>query len=240
MATRRQQTTMKQKEVRLAINICTDSVSDENHKDLGDFKHLLRRYFQVLEEPNKPTNTGNIRNIKFTLKDAKMFGKAQFFEKLSKAWCSSICSRGDPFWLETAEPVKETFKFKSNDPPKQVLRANSFGFGSFFNRGTYIEHWSSQDDWLFIKENHIQIEFEHDAKQLVISFFERDDTQVLKEVRIEMEYRHLETYVVIDNNSDQTSPQKTIKLYIPLQFPPKVYQGKRLRSLTGFRHENKK
>ena len=209
MATRLQRTTMKQKDVRLAINICTDRISDENYKDLSDFKHLRHRDFQVVEEANKPTDTGNTRNIKITLRTEKNFGKAQFFEKVSRAWCSSICNRGDPFWLETAEPVKETFKFKSNDPPKQVLRANSFGFGSFFNRGTYIEHWSSQDDWLFIKENHIQIEFEHDAKQLVISFF--DDTQVFKEVRIEMEYRHLETYVVIDN-SDQASPQKTIKL----------------------------
>ena len=238
MATRRQQTTMKQKEVRLAINICTDRISDENHKDLGDFKHLLRRDFQVVEEPNKPTNTGNIRNIKITLKSAKVFGKAQFFEKLSKAWCSSICSRGDPFWLESAEPAKETFKFKSNDP-KQVLLANSFGFGSFFNRGTYIEHWSSQDDQLFIKENHIQIEFEHDAKLLVIIFFEKDETQEFKEVRIEMEYRHLETFVVIDNDSGQTSPQKTVNLYIPLQFPPKVFQGKKLISRIGFRHERK-
>ena len=230
MATRGRQTTMKQKEVRLAINICTDRISDENHKDLRDFKRLRHTDFQVVEEANKPTNTGNTCNIKITLKTEKNFGKAQFFEKVSKAWCSSICSRGDPFWLESAEPPNDTFRYNSN-VPKQVLEANSFGFGSFFNRGTYIEHWSSQQDLLLIKEKHLQIEFEHDTKLLVITFFEKEETQVFNEVRIEMEYHHLETYVVIDNDSDQTSLQKTIKLYIPLQFPPKVLvRGKKLIS----------
>lgn len=216
----------KPKEILLNINIWKDrfpTSSDQGSRSrLEDFENYLRaNNFQVVKahEP-AVTGSGNARHINIKLKTRDYGNLAKFFEHLRRQWCSSICRRGDSFWLESAESVKETFKYKS-DRTRQVLQATSFSFGSFFDRGTFIRHWSSDENAPGIEDGNIQSEFEHDTKTLAITFSKAGYPVGNKVVSIEMEYRQFEDYVVIDENVRQG----TIHFYFPLQWPPKVSEG---------------
>ena len=215
----------KPKEIVLNVNIWEDrfpTSSDQGSRSrLGDFENYLRaNHFQV-EKAHEPIMvSGNARNINIVLKTRDHGYLAKFFEHLRRQWCSSICRRGDSFWLESGESPKDTFKYKS-DRTRQVLQATSFSFGSFFDRGTYIRHWSSDENTAEIEDGYIQSEFEHDTKTLAITFFKAGFPTGKREVRIEMEYRQLENYVVIDENFRQG----TIHFYFPLQWPPKISEG---------------
>ena len=215
----------KPKEIVLNINIWEDrfpTSSDQGSRSrLEDFENYLRaNNFQVEKAHEPVTGSGNGRHINFKLKTKNHGYLGKFFEHLRRQWCSSICRRGDSFWLESAESAKETFKYKS-DATRQVLQATSFSFGSFFDRGTYIRHWSSDENAAEIEAGSIQSEFEHDTKTLAITFFKAGFPEGNKEVRIEMEYRQLDNYVVIDENFHQG----TIHFYFPLQWPPRVSEG---------------
>lgn len=220
----RQKFPSKPKEIALNINIWADRLPlsrDGNRNRLEDFKHILGRAHNFrVATAHEPVNTGNARNMKITLKTTK-YDKAGCFENLRRDWCCSICSSGDPFWLESAEIPRDTFKYKFEDT-RQVLQATSFSLGSFYDRGTYIKHWSSEDNASLIEDGNIQIEFEHDTKILAITYFKSGKPEGFKEVRIEMEYRQLESYVVTDENTTRG----TIHFYFPLQWPPKVFEGK--------------
>lgn len=219
----------KPKEVALNINIRGDRLSvsaDRNRNRIEDFAYLLRAHNYQVGKANVPTETDNVRNIKITLKSTK-YGKAKFFESLRRDWCRSICSCGDSFWLESAEIPRDTYNYKSDDT-RQVLQATSFSLGNFLNRGTFIRHWSSEQDASLIENGNIQIEFEHDTKLLAITYFKTGQLlEGLKEVRIEIEYRQLEDSVVIEENV----PQGIINFYFLLQWPPKVFQGKLITNL---------
>ena len=213
----------KPKEIALSINIWTYRFpvsTDGNRNRLEEFQHLLRAYKFQVDKVNDPTDTGSARNVKIALKTTE-YDKARFFEKLRREWCCSICRRGDCFWLESGETPRETFKYKSDDT-RQVLQATSFSFGSFFDRGTFIRHWSSEENASLIEDGNIQIEFEHDTKILAITYFKKGELEGFKEVRIEMEYRQLENYILADENTFQG----VINFYFLLQWPPKVFQGK--------------
>ena len=212
----------KPKGITLNINIWEDrfptSTGQGNRSRIGDFENHLRAHnFQVEKAHDPATVSGNARNINIQLKTTEYGNTGKFFERLRRQWCSSICPLGDSFWLESAETPQNTFKYKS-DGTRQVLQTTSFSFGSFFNRGTYIKHWSS--DAPFIDHGNIQSEFEHDTKTL-ITYFKAYAPEGIKEVRIEMEYRQFENYVVVNENISQG----TIHFYFPLQWPPKVSEG---------------
>lgn len=217
----------KPKEIVLNVNILENrfpTSSDQGNRsrlEIEDFEnHLRANNFQVEIAHDPVTVSGNARNINMRLKTREHSNLAKFFEHLRRQWCSSICRRGDSFWLESAESSTNTFKHKS-DGTRQVLQATSFSFGSFFERGTYIRHWSSDENALVIEDGNIQSEFEHDTKTLAITFFKTGFPEGFREVRIEMEYRQLESYVVVDENIRQG----TIHFYFPLQWPPKVSEG---------------
>ena len=219
----------KPKEIALNINIRGNRflVSGGRYRKsaIEDFENLLGALDYQVGKANVPTETGNVRNIKITLKSTK-YDKARFFENLRRDWCRSICSRGDSFWLESAETSKDTFKYKSDDT-RQVLQATSFSLGNFFDRGTFIRHWSSDQDAALIEDGNIRIEFEHDTKQLAITYFKKGQLEGFKEVRIEVGYRQLEDYVVTDENVTLGA----INFYFLLQWPPKVFQGKLITNL---------
>ena len=215
----------KPKEIALNINIWEDrfpTSSDQgNRSRLGDFKnHLQAHNFRVGKVHEPVTVSGNARNTKIELKATEYGNTGRFFERLRREWCSSICRCGDSFWLESAETPRNTFKYKS-DGTRQILQATSFSLGSLFDRGTYIRHWCSAEDASFIEGGNIPIDFEHDTKTLTITYFKADAPDGFKEVRIEMEYRQFESYIVVDENIDQ----RTIHFYFPLQWPPKVSEG---------------
>ena len=215
--------TPKPKDIVLNINIWEDrfptSSNQGSRSRLEDFEDYLgANRFQV-EKAHDPVDSGNARYINIKLKTRDHSNLAKFFEHLRRQWCSSICRRGDSFWLESGDSAKNTFKYKS-DATRQMPQVTSFSFGSFFDRGTYIRHWSSDENAPAI-EGDIQCEFEHDTKTLTITFFKAGFPEGNNEVRIEMEYRQLENYVVIDENLHQ----ETIHFYFPLQWPPKVSEG---------------
>lgn len=215
----------KPKGITLNINIWEDrfptSTDQGNRSRIGDFENHLRAHnFQVEKAHDPATVSGNARNINIQLKTTEYGNTGKFFERLRRQWCSSICRLGDSFWLESAETSNNTFKYKS-DGTRQVLQTTSFSFGSFFNRGTYIKHWSSDEDAPFIDDGNIQSEFEHDTKTLAITYFKAGAPEGFKEVRIEMEYKQFENYVVVNENISQG----TIHFYFPLQWPPKVSEG---------------
>lgn len=217
----------KPKEIVLNVNIWENRFptnSDQGNRsrlEIEDFEnHLRANNFQVEKAHDPVTISGNARNINMKLKTREHSNLAKFFEHLRRQWCSSICRRGDSFWLESPESPKDTFKYKS-DGTRQVLQAASFSFGSFFDRGTYIRHWSSDENAPGIENGNIQSEFEHDTKTLAVTFFKAGFPEGNKEVRIEIEYRQLESYVVVDENIRQG----TIHFYFPLQWPPKVSEG---------------
>lgn len=217
----------KPKEIALNINIWEDrfrtSTDQGNRSRLEDFKNHLRAHnFQVEKAHDPATVSGNARNINIKLKTTEYGNSGKFFERLRRQWCSSICRRGDSFWLESAESPKNTFKYKS-DGTRQVLQATSFSFGSFYDRGTYIKHWSSDEDASLIEDGKIHSEFTHDTKTLEIYFDKAGFPDGFKEVRIEMEYRQFDNYVVVDENISQA--RGTVHFYFPLQWPPKVSEG---------------
>lgn len=214
----------KPKEILLNINIWEDRLptsSDQGSRSrLEDLEnHLEANNFHVEKAHEPVTGSGNARHINIKLKTRDYGNLAKFFEHLRRQWCSFICRRGDSLWLESGESVKGTFKYKSDK--RQVLQATSFSFGSFFDRGTFIRHWSSDENASEIEVGTIQSEFEHDTKTLAITFSKAGFPVGNKVVSIEMEYRQLEDYVVIDENVHQG----TIHFYFPLQWPPKVSQG---------------
>ena len=221
----KQKFSSKSKEIVLNISICEDRLPTSSRQGsrtrLEDFKNLLTAdKFQVEKAHEPEAGSGNARNISIKLKTRDHGNLAKFFEHLRREWCSSICRPGDSFWLESAESAKHTFKYKS-DGTRQVLEPTSFSFGSFFDRGTYIRHWSSDENAAEIGVGTIQSEFEHDTKTLAIVFSKAGFPEGNKEVSIEIEYRQLENYVVIDENFSQG----TIHFYFPLQWPPKVSEG---------------
>ncbi|KAJ7393667.1 hypothetical protein OS493_003323 [Desmophyllum pertusum] len=86
--------------------------------------------------------------------------------------------------------------------------------------GTYIKHWSSDQNTSLIQDGNIQSEFEHDTKKMAITFFKEGFPEGFREVRIDMEYRQFENYVVIDEDISNG----TIHFYFSLQWPPKVFE----------------
>ena len=223
----KQKFSSKPKEIVLNINIredCLPTSSNQGSRSrVEDFENYLRaNNFQVEKVHEPEPGSGNARNISIKLKTRDHGNLAKFFEHLRREWCSSICRPGDSFWLESAESPKDTFKYKS-DWTRQVLQPTSFSFGSFFDRGTYIRHWSSDENAAEIGAGTIQSEFEHDTKTLAIVFSKAGFLEGNKEVSIEIEYRQLENYVVIDENFRQGTG--TIHFYFPLQWPPKVSEG---------------
>lgn len=228
MASRRQQGKKhhfapKPKEITLSIYIWTDRypTKGERRTLLEDFKSLLEAHKYHVKEVGDPSDFGrNARNIKISLKTTEYGAKFRFFKKLRRDWCSSICKLGESFWLESAETSRETFKFKFEDT-RQNLQASFFSFGNFLDRGTYIQHWSSEENESLIENGNIQVEFEHDTKVLSLTYFKDGARDGFKEVRIEMEFRQLENYVVVD----EKTTQRNVKFYILLQWPPKVFQG---------------
>ena len=221
----------KPKGIELSINIREDrlpTISNQGSRSrVEDFKnYLAANNFQV-ERGHEPVCSGNAINNNIKLKTRDLYSDSgKLFEHLRREWCSSICRPGDSSWLESAESTKHTFKYKS-DRTRQVLQPTSFSFGSFFDRGTYIRHWSSDENAAEIGVGTIQSEFEHDTKTLAIIFSKAGFPEGNKEVSIEMEYRQLENYVVIDENFRQG----TIHFYFPLQWPPKVSQGNWITTL---------
>ena len=166
-----------------------------------------------------PSDVGlNARNIKISLKTTEHGAKFKFFKKLRRDWCSSICKLGDSFWIESAETSRETFKYKFDDS-RQFLQASFFSFGNFLDRGTYIQHWSSEENESFIENGNIQVEFEHDTKVLSLTYFKNGAQEGFKEVRIEMEFKQFENYVVVD----EKTAHRNVKFYFLLQWPPKVF-----------------
>ena len=219
----KQKSTPKPKDTLVNINIWGDRFptgsNQGSHSRLEDFEDYLRANKFLVEKADDPVDSGNARYINIKLKTRGQSNLTQFFEHLRRQWYSSICRRGDSFWLESGESPKNTFKYKS-DATRQMPQATSFSFGSFFDRGTYIRHWSSDENAPHI-EGDIQSEFEHDTKTLTITFFKAGFSEGNNEVRIEMEYRQLENYVVVDENLRLG----TIHFYFPLQWPPKVSEG---------------
>lgn len=209
--------------VELNINILGDrfaaSTDHGNRNRLKDFKVLLQANRFQVEKAHEPSVSENAKNVNIKLKTTE-YGKGRFFERLRRAWCSSICRRGDSFWLESDETSRNTFKYKS-DGTRQILPATSFSFGSLFDRGTYIKHWSSDQNTSLIQDGNIQSEFEHDTKKMAITFFKEGSPEGFREVRIDMEYRQFENYVVIDEDISNG----TIHFYFSLQWPPKVFEG---------------
>lgn len=225
MASRRQQGKKhnfapKPKEITLSIYIWTDRypTKAERRTLLEDFKSLLEAHKYQVKEVGDPSDVGlNARNIKISLKTTEHGTKFKFFKKLRRDWCSSICKLGDSFWIESAE----TFKYKFDDS-RQFLQASFFSFGNFLDRGTYIQHWSSEENESFIENGNIQVEFEHDTKVLSLTYFKNGAQEGFKEVRIEMEFKQFENYVVVD----EKTAHRNVKFYFLLQWPPKVFQGK--------------
>ncbi|KAJ7377387.1 hypothetical protein OS493_029749 [Desmophyllum pertusum] len=218
----KQQFPSKPKYVELNINILGDrfaaSTDHGNRNRLKDFKVLLQaNRFQVEKAQEASVVSENAKNVNIKLKTTQ-YGKGRFFERLRRAWCSSICRRGDSFWLESAE-TSSTFKYKSGGT-RQILQATSFSFGSLFDRGTYIKHWSSDQNTSLIQDGTIQSEFEHDTKKMAITFCKEGFLEGFREVRIDMEYRQFENYVVIDEDISNG----TIHFYFSLQWPPKVFE----------------
>ena len=229
MASRRQQGKKhnfvpKPKEITLSIYIWTDRypTKGERRTLLEDFNNLLEAHKYHVKEVGEPSDIGlNARNIKISLKTTEHRTKFKFFKKLREDWFSSICKLGEPFWLESAETPRETFKYKFDDT-RQVLQASFFSFGNFLDRGTYIQHWSSKENDSLIENGNIQVEFEHDTRLLSLTYFKNGAPEGFKEVRIEMEFRQLEDYVVVD----EKTAQRNVTFYFLLQWPPKVFQGK--------------
>ena len=227
MASRRQQGKKhnfapKPKEITLSIYIWTDRypTKAERRTLLEDFKSLLEAHKYHVKEVGDSSDVGlNARNIKISLKTTEHGAKFKFFKKLRRDWCSSICKLGDSFWMESAET--ETFKYKFDDS-RQFLQASFFSFGNFLDRGTYVQHWSSEENESFIENGNIQVEFEHDTKVLSLTYFKNGAQEGFKEVRIEMEFKQFENYVVVD----EKTAHRNVKFYFLLQWPPKVFQGK--------------
>ena len=215
----------KPKEVELSINVWGDRFQPEGGRgsrhQLEDFKDLLKAARFQVANAQGPVNspTGNARIINIRLRTTEL-SKAKFFERFRRQWCSSICQRGDSFWMESETP-KDTFKYRT-DETRQMVRVASFSFGTFTTLGTYVQHWSNEQDSLVIQEGSIESEFQHDVGTLAIFFFKQGAIEGSKEIRIEMEYRQFENYVVVDENL----PNGKISFYFPLQWPPKISEGK--------------
>ena len=163
--------------------------------------------------------SGNAEYIAFRL-TVVGHSKVTLFEILRRRWCTSVCKPGSPFWLESSEVTKDAFPYRS-DETVHVLQPTFFSLGSFFDRGTYIKHWSSEDDAVSIVDEQIRAEFEHDTKNLYITFAKRDEPEGFREIRLETEFKHFENYVLVDENSSRG----TIEFYFLLQVPLKVFQG---------------
>lgn len=216
----------KPKDVELSINIWGDrfqsGIEQRNRRQLDNFDVFLRAATFRVAKAHEPVSSpaGNARSINIQLKTTEC-GKAKFFERLRREWCSSLCRSGDSFWLESLETPKDTFKYKT-DETRQMIQVATFSFGTFSTRGTYIQHWSSVENAPSIEGGRIESEFQHDTGTFAISYFKEGAREGFKEVRIEMEYRQFENYVVVDENVSNG----TISVYFPLQWPPKVSEGK--------------
>lgn len=148
--------------------------------------------------------------------------KPSAFEKIRQEWCTRICKPGCPFWLESSEKIRDTFRYKA-ETSRHGLQPISWSFGSFFDRGTFVEHYSTQNDVHMIEDGVVYSEFVHDTKELTLAFRRNfDDFGILAglvpgyEMRIEFEYKQFEDYILVDENNDR------IDLYLPLIRPPKV------------------
>lgn len=192
-----------------------------NKVKVQDFESLfVARKYKVAGRSG-PVVDGNIKYMKLTLKK-QGHGKAEVFESVRQAWCSSLCKPGYPFWLEAAEKVTDVFIYRAvRDSPTQVVEPRFFSLGSFYDRGSFVRHWSSEQDSHFIEEGRVEVEFEHDTKTIAIVFNDLRKPDGSKEIRVEFDYKQLENYVVVDENITK----RTMDLYFPLQWPAKVLQG---------------
>lgn len=215
----------KTRDIELSINIWGDRFQSEGERgrrhQLKDFKGLLEATGFQVAKAQEPVNSpaGNARIINIVLKTTES-RKSKFFERFRREWCSSICQRGDSFWMESETP-KDTFKYKT-DETRQMIRVASFSFGTFTTLGTYVQHWSSEQDSASIQEESIESEFQHDLGTFTIFIFKEGAIEGSKEIKFEMEHRQFENYVVVDENV----VSRKISFYFPLQWPPKIFEGK--------------
>jgi hypothetical protein len=140
------------------------------------------------------------------------------FEQIRQRWCTEICKPGDPFWLGSSESSFSTFQYKVKTPIHR-LQPSSFSFGSFYGRGTFIEHYNTKGDINFIEKEGILSKFEHDTEQLTLTIaLKRPCPSNCTTFRVEFVYKQFEEYVLVDENKKF----KTIDLYVPMIRPPIV------------------
>lgn len=177
----------------------------------------LRQHFSQAQVGDIETSIARLdqtkRYMKCKLKLSGAANKCAAFDVIRKAWFQKIAQPGDPFWLESCENVKNTFKFKANSP-QHSFEPRSCSLGSFYDRGTFVEHYNTTTDVPLIEDQAIYAEFQHDTKVLEVYFYY---VFTKEEFRLVFEYKQFEEYVLVDEKA-----QGAVDIYLPLIRPPKV------------------
>lgn len=151
--------------------------------------------------------------VKCKLKLRDVSTKSSAFEAIRKTWFSNICQPGYPFWLESCEEVRNSYRFKANTP-QHSFEPLSCSVGSFSDRGTFVEHYITTNDIQLIVGQTIYAEFQHDTKVLEVYFYH---VLTKEEYRLVFEYKQFEDYVLVDEKV-----RGIVDIYVPLLRPPKV------------------
>lgn len=186
---------------------------------LNDLTVKIKRLFSEAQIGEAETlNAGRLdqtkRYMRCKLKLRDIASKCAAFDTIRKAWFQNIALPGDPFWLESCENVKNTFRFKA-DSPQHSVEPRSCSLGNFYDRGTFVEHYNTTNDLHLVDNQSIYAEFQHDTKVLEVYYYHAFTKE---EVRLSFEYKQFEEYILVDEKHHQG----IVDIYLPLIRPPKV------------------
>lgn len=210
-------------EVKVVGGINESSTSNAKVSIQDLVKRLKDNFSHAKETLKLSHDQGNKQYIKCKLLLRDVSTKYSAFYDIRKMWFSKVCQAGDPFWLESSEEVRNSYRFQANVHGHN-FEPVSCSLGSFLNRGTFVEHYSTEVDRDLIEDQSLYAEFHHDTKVLDVSFYLRQDEMLqffnlgkLQEIRLTFEYKQFENYVLVDEKQ-----RGIVDIYIPLLRPPKV------------------
>ncbi|XP_070557919.1 uncharacterized protein [Ptychodera flava] len=233
------QSNMQNFDIPLNITLST-TLSDADI--LREISQRLTQYGTVLsrEVVNSvyERHSDKVTNMKFRLKapsvDQKTYSTVkEFFASVRRRWCQQTPRDSAQAWMTSDDGRLYSYRGRRAAVHKDI-KAKSMSFGALIDRGTFINHYETNDSI-----ESIDILMEHDRNALTVMFqFPPNETvdAITRELgfldiqddvldpqshpyKLTLTYNELEKIVLVDDK------ESVLSLFFWLKYPPKLFQS---------------
>ncbi|XP_077981923.1 uncharacterized protein LOC144436930 [Glandiceps talaboti] len=138
-----------------------------------------------------------------------------FFSEVRRRWCQKA-SRGRQLWLSTDD--SKVYHQSRIKPIHTDIRVKTVSFGAFKDRGTYCNHYESDNTHL----ESTKLQFEYDNKLLSLAMQPKEESSNSSSAnhpyRLELYDNEIEKFFLVEDTDD------ALYLYIPVKRPPRLSQ----------------